>query len=662
MKKLFTCYFLLFFCGFTFAQEALLPNNGNIEKYPYHPNPKDLIRKSSSKGIRGSKKETYVLSHTSFSRGVVDQSNGTLEQFYAPFGKLNTNFPTDTLNSFRWITTVYDKLSTAFSNAGVAFPFNYNTNKSWLYLDTFSFDVIYSKPNAARPDTLVITVWDRSKLPTGLGALDPMNPIPAIAVLKYDTVIFTTVPAKNANLFGGNGSTITRPLKLQLDSSKTFGITLQFYGDVTSSFVVPPIYVTKKACSGSGTAINSYYESTSFFLNFKGATDYSNIYTNQQTFLGYTNTTECRRLYFQNFPIRVLVIDSVSLSCEAIPNQHPLTAVSTNLIGEIEKQCNGDNIELRVCVGGELSTNLTYKWSNVAGSIDDKSKDLPNYTQNHLSGKVFVTVYDGTTDSTTCSADVFSKGIKTTMSGDSMPACNTTTTLTANPVGTTGSSNKYAWSGALSALTTKSVSPVDVGTYTVTVTNAFGCVATNTINVRNLGVTNVLNFDNSVVLCKGQTSNINNTSTTKAGFSFVWTSPGAIKDSINENGKLLFINQGIFLLTLSGKDATGCKALPVTKSISVKSCTGITKIGENTTLNIFPIPTVGLLNVAINNLEKDGIITITNLVGEVIETRTVKIGAAINEVFNISERANGVYFIKLNAGAESTTQKIILDK
>lgn len=664
MKKLFTIYFLILSISASFAQGAQL----DMEKFdakPYHPKPQSLVKNVSSNGTRGSKKERFALSHTNFSRGVVDQSNGTLSQYYIERHKLNTNFPTDSSNSLRWIVMTFDKLSVGFSNGGVVFPFNYNVQKSWLYLDSFNFDCIYAKPNAARPDTLIFTFFDRSKQNTPLGMLDKFKPVPDSAVLKRDTMIFTTAPAKQSQLYGGNGSTFTRPLNIQLAKGNTFGILVQFYGDVSSSFIVPPIYMVKKSCEGNGTAINSYYESTSVYLNDNrpnqtpSPVDYSNVYTNQQTFLGY-NVPDCGRLFIQNFPIDVYVTDSVELSCTVIPNQHPLTAFNS-LQEETEKQCNGDNIELRSCIGGELNTNITYKWSSTGGAIDDKTKDIPNYTQDQLSRVVSLTVYDGA-DSATCSENVVSKGIKTDLGTDKDIDCGTTVTLAATSTGTSSNStNKYAWSGALFGKTTRVVDNVDVGVYTVTVTNAFNCAATATIKLTNKGVTNVLDFDSKVNYCKDQINTLVNNSTVKTGFNFIWTFPGG-SDSVNENGKLKFTTAGSVPVTLQAYDAAGCKALPVTKNVIVKVCTGISTIGEGAIMNVYPVPTKGDVNVEINGLTKDATLTITNVVGEVIESRNIKGLSSVSEMISIANNPNGVYFLKLTTGGESTVQKIVLEK
>lgn len=664
MKKLFTIYFLLLSISASFAQGAQL----DMEKFdakPYHPKPQSLIKNASNNGTRGSKKERFALSHTLFSRGVVDQSNGTLSQYYIERHKLNTNFPTDSSNSLRWIVTTYDKLSTGFSNGGIVFPFNYNLQKSWLMLDSFNFDCIYSKPNAVRPDTLIFTFFDRSKQNTPIGMLDKVNPVPDSAVLKRDTMIFTTAPAKSANVFGGSGSTFTRPLNIQLDKGKTFGVLIQFYGDATSNFMLPPIYMVKKSCEGNGTAINSYYESTSVFLNDNrpNATpspiDYSNVYTNQQTFLGY-NVPDCGRLFIQNFPIDIFVTDSVELSCSVLPNQHPLTAFTT-LQEETEKQCNGDNIELRSCIGGELSTNLTYKWSSAGGAIDDITKDIPNYTQDNASRVVSLTVFDGA-DSATCSETVVSRGIKADLGSDKVVACGTLSTLTANATGTTSNStNKYAWSGALAGKTTRVVGSVDVGVYTVTVTNTFNCASTATVKITNPGVTNVLDFDSKVSFCKDQFNTLTNNSTVKTGFNFIWSFPGGA-DSLNVNGKLKFTTAGSIPVTLEGYDASGCKALPVTKNVIVKVCTGISTIGEGAVMNVYPVPTKGDVNVDINGLTKDATLTITNVVGKVIESRNIKGLSSVSETISIANNPNGVYFLKLTTGGESTVQKIVLEK
>ncbi len=93
--------------------------------------------------------------------------------------------------------------------------------------------------------------------------------------------------------------------------------------------------------------------------------------------------------------------------------------------------------------------------------------------------------------------------------------------------------------------------------------------------------------------------------------------------------------------------------------INIDFSTGLADNSANTVVNIFPNPAKDLINVLLTSIE-DTEILVFNLVGEVVYSNSA-IMSRINKI-DMSEQANGVYFVKVKSGDQVTTKKIILVK
>jgi len=98
-------------------------------------------------------------------------------------------------------------------------------------------------------------------------------------------------------------------------------------------------------------------------------------------------------------------------------------------------------------------------------------------------------------------------------------SCGTTATISASASGGTGTLN-YSWSNGA---TTPSAT-VNTGTYIITVTDAVGCTATNTVSVTSSNSTLLVNVNQPPVLCNGATTTL--TAVASGGFggyTYAWS-------------------------------------------------------------------------------------------------------------------------------------------
>jgi hypothetical protein len=74
-------------------------------------------------------------------------------------------------------------------------------------------------------------------------------------------------------------------------------------------------------------------------------------------------------------------------------------------------------------------------------------------------------------------------------------------------------------------------------------------------------------------------------------------------------------------------------------------------------LNVYPNPNNGIFKITINSVEKENTVTVYDLVGKVVLTKTFN---TIGQTINISDQSKGVYFVKVQNGNQVQTKKIIL--
>jgi hypothetical protein len=96
--------------------------------------------------------------------------------------------------------------------------------------------------------------------------------------------------------------------------------------------------------------------------------------------------------------------------------------------------------------------------------------------------------------------------------------------------------------------------------------------------------------------------------------------------------------------------------------INIKSAvvTGIDNLSNNSNVNIFPNPATDVINVLITSIEDVTEIVVLNIIGEVIYNNK-NVTSRINKV-DMSQQANGVYFVKVKSGDKIITEKVILAK
>ncbi len=258
--------------------------------------------------------------------------------------------------------------------------------------------------------------------------------------------------------------------------------------------------------------------------------------------------------------------------------------------------CLGDNIQLSGNGGG------TFTWTPAA-SLDNATIGTPTATPTATTTYT-LTVTDGIGCTATDTATVIISNSNAN-AGPTVSICNgTSTTLNA----TGGATYTWASSPSLSNLNVANpiANPTTTTTYTVTIDDANGCIATDTVTVT-VNALPTVNAGATLLICAGATANLSATGATN----FSWTPASSLNDPNIPNPTSTATTTTLY--TVVGTDVNGCSASDTVSVIvnpvpnaNAGSNTSICD-GSSTTLNATGggtyswLPAAGLSNTTIAN-------------------------------------------------------------
>jgi hypothetical protein len=184
-------------------------------------------------------------------------------------------------------------------------------------------------------------------------------------------------------------------------------------------------------------------------------------------------------------------------------------------------------------------------------------------------------------------------------------------------------------------------------TYSVTVTDAGGCPATDEVSILIYPVN--ASAGNSVTICQGGTVTLN----ASGGNSYSWYPSAFLNTTTIANPTA----SPTVTITYYAKitDTAGCYAIDSVK-VFVDSCfVGVTEENISTYINIYPNPSTGIFTLQM----PEGEIEIYNALGENIYSS--KIFSKASEI-DLDKQQNGIYFLRLKTEKGIETRKIILTR
>lgn len=303
-----------------------------------------------------------------------------------------------------------------------------------------------------------------------------------------------------------------------------------------------------------------------------------------------------------------------------------------------------------VCEGGGP---LTYSISPVANATGYTWTVSGNSSIISGQGTTSIDVQPGTGSSTiTVTADnacgssaptsftLVIQGLPTVTLGADTTQCGGTITLDALNPGDT-----YMWNDG----STNQTLVVDsTGAYSVNVTNANGCGASDTINVTineipvlSNNVPAMICLDDDIMMLMG---------TPMGG---TWSGPGVSGTSFNA----MTAGAGPHQLVYSYTDSAGCSAVDTT-NITVDLCLGVTA-ANGTEFTVSPNPNNGSFVIEFGAAQNNTLVEIVDITGRTVQSNTVS-GSRTN--VNCESQPAGVYFVRVTANGNTTMKKITVVK
>jgi len=271
-------------------------------------------------------------------------------------------------------------------------------------------------------------------------------------------------------------------------------------------------------------------------------------------------------------------------------------------------------------------------------------------------------IYDWSTTETTQTIDVTSAGTYSVVVED-FTGCTATDTLVVVENGITpidlgndttictngtfslvldaGMADTYEWS---TTETTPTIEVSAVGEYSVSATNAAGCVATDTIDVQVASIPEV-EAGNDTVWCEGTSFSLPANSAT--GLFYVWT------DEL-ENIVTAVTAVGTYYVTGT---ANGCYG---TDSMVVAACntTGIIDSKSALNVDVYPNPATDFVKINVNEAIENITIEFVSVTGQVVFNDNTSVNGEM--YLDLSSVSKGIYFLKLSTESKVYVQQVVV--
>ncbi|HEU4718753.1 MAG TPA: T9SS type A sorting domain-containing protein [Bacteroidia bacterium] len=296
------------------------------------------------------------------------------------------------------------------------------------------------------------------------------------------------------------------------------------------------------------------------------------------------------------------------------------------MLGSDTAQCSG-SIVLDAQNAGEM-----FVWNNGPTTQTDTVSSTGTYM-------VTVTTMYGCSSSDTIMVTINPNPVVDL--GADVQQCGGTVTLDAMNNG-----SSYVWNDNSTGQT---LSAASSGTYFVDVTDANGCMGSDTVNVTINTPPTVTGTASSTSACVDDAD----VALTGSPVGGTWSGPSVTGSSFDPS-----IGAGNYSPVYSFTDGNGCTGT-ASVSITVNACTGVAEQKAANGVSLYPNPNNGVFTLDVNADVNQLTIEITDVQGRVVYTSDesgVRSGYA--KQISLNDQPDGIYFVRVTADGQLHTEKI----
>ncbi|HWB61876.1 MAG TPA: C10 family peptidase, partial [Chitinophagales bacterium] len=312
-----------------------------------------------------------------------------------------------------------------------------------------------------------------------------------------------------------------------------------------------------------------------------------------------------------------------------------ITAVNFDTINNVT--CNGaGNGSLTVSVQGG-TPSYAYMWSNgeTSSSISSLSGGTYSLTVTDASGCSFFvsqTISEPTTLSVSVTA--FNAGCN-----------NIYGNITSNVTGGSGNFS-FNWSnGETTAIGTQ----MPAGSYTLTVTDDNGCSASASATVAIPAPLQVSVSANDATTGDNGSVSVDNVAQGIGPYAYLWSNG----DTTSFVGN---VAPGAYTVTVT--DVNGCQQT-ATAQVDGAVATAINQTGNTVNTSVYPNPAKNNVTVNLGKINGQTSISLINSLGQTIKTMNI---SDVQTNIDLSQVADGIYFIQVKQGQNTSTTQLVVRK
>jgi hypothetical protein len=308
--------------------------------------------------------------------------------------------------------------------------------------------------------------------------------------------------------------------------------------------------------------------------------------------------------------------------------------------------CAASTGSATVTASGGTGT-LTYSWNTTPSQTTTTASNI-------AAGIYQVTVTDGNGCTQVVSANVGNVNAPVITSTTTAVSCNGGSNGSATSTVTGGTAPyTYSWN-TVPAQTTANASGLTAGSYTLTVTDAVGCISYLAVTITQPAALTATSTGVNPTCTACTDGSVTATPTGGTGpYTYSWSTVPS-----QSTATATALVAGTYTCTIT--DAHGCTT---TTTMTISVVTGIMNYVKSDSYKVYPNPATSFLTVEVQTSQNTTFtISLTNLVGQQVMSEGYEANGSFRKDMDVSALPNGLYFITVETSSGRLVQKIVISR